>query len=129
MEKKPNLLLVEDDLTNQMAFRSVLSRSFNMVICKNENEFNVALKKEQFDIFLIDLALQGTKDGIALIQDLRCMKRYETTPIVVVTAHASSKDERNAVNAGATKFLRKPIDNKLLIEQLLELMNFPDQIK
>lgn len=116
MEKKPKLMIVEDDDLNQLIYNRIFANKYNVVMCKNEDDFYPALKKNKFDIFLIDISLVGTKDGIQLIQELRQMKDYKSTPIIVVTANAFKKDEEIAKDAGATKFLRKPVDTKMLIE-------------
>ncbi len=117
MEKKPKLLIVEDDDLNQLIYKRIFANKYDIVMCKNEDDFYPALKTNKFDIFLIDISLVGTKDGIQLIQELRQMKDYESTPIIVVTANAFKKDEEIAKDAGATKFLRKPVDTKMLIEE------------
>jgi CheY-like chemotaxis protein len=94
-----------------------------MVMCKNEDDFYAALKANKFDIFLIDILLVGTKDGIQLIKELRQMEEYKSVPIIVVTANVFKKDEENAMNAGATKFIRKPFNNKSLIVELETSLN------
>jgi CheY-like chemotaxis protein len=37
----------------------------------------------------------------------------------VITAHAFKKDEISAMQAGATRFLRKPVENEKLLSELL----------
>ncbi len=117
MEKKPKLMIVEDDDLNQLIYNKIFANKYDTVMCKNEDDFYPALKKNKFDIFLIDISLVGTKDGIQLIKELRQMKEYKSTPIIVVTANAFKRDEEIAKDAGATKFIRKPVDTKFLIEE------------
>lgn len=118
MERKPKLLIVEDDDLTQKVYKAMFSKKYDLVLCKNEIDFYPALDKHKIDIFLIDISLVGTKDGIQLIKELRNSKNYKSTPIIVVTANAFKKDEEVALEAGATKFIRKPFDNKRLIEEL-----------
>lgn len=118
MEHKPKLLIVEDDDLTQRVYEAIFSKRYDLVICRNEIDFYPALTKHKIDIFLIDISLVGTKDGIQLIKELRDSQDYKTAPIIVVTANAFKKDEETAMRAGATKFIRKPFDNKRLIEEL-----------
>ena len=123
MERRPKLLIVEDDDLNQLIYNRIFASKYDIVMCKNEDDFYPALNANKFDIFLIDISLVGTKDGIQLIQELRQMKEYKFTPIIVVTANAFKRDEEIAKDAGATKFLRKPIDTKMLIEEFETSLN------
>ncbi|NJD21268.1 MAG: response regulator [Melioribacter sp.] len=123
MERRPKLLIVEDDDLNQLIYNRIFASKYDIVMCKNEDDFYPALNANKFDIFLIDISLVGTKDGIQLIQELRQMKEYKSTPIIVVTANAFKRDEEIAKDAGATKFLRKPIDTKMLIEEFETSLN------
>lgn len=121
MNIKPKLLIVEDDELNRLVYQGVLSKVFDLIICKNDEDFINELKKENtFHAFLIDLSLKGNKDGIQLIKELREFEKYKTIPVVVVTAHAYKRDEEIAFAVGATKFLRKPVDNKKLLNEFME---------
>jgi CheY-like chemotaxis protein len=123
METRPKLLIVEDDDLNQLVYNALFEKKYDIIICKNEYEFYPALNSNKFDLFLIDISLVGTKDGLQLTKELRQMAEYKTVPIVVVTANAFKKDEENAKNAGATKFIRKPFDAKNLLLEIEILLN------
>ncbi|MCL4551056.1 MAG: response regulator [Bacteroidetes bacterium] len=117
MTKTAKLLIVEDDDLNQKLYMAVLSKEFDTTFCANDVQFYAALPKKKYDIFLIDLALGKGEDGISLIKKLRQMDEYKSTPIIVVTAYAFKRDEDTAMAAGATKFIRKPVDNKVLLNE------------
>jgi FixJ family two-component response regulator len=44
-------------------------------------------------------------------------------PIIFITAYPNKTDEARALNAGATGFLRKPVDEQRLVECLGEALN------
>lgn len=116
---KPKLLIVEDDDLHRALYERLFHDKFEPNICKTADEFCSCLSRKSYDIFMIDLSLVGTKDGIQLIKELRQNKKYIATPIFVVTANAFKRDEENAIDAGANYFVRKPIDNKRLIDEML----------
>ncbi|MEW5843971.1 MAG: response regulator [Bacteroidota bacterium] len=123
MNSKPNLLIVEDDDLLLKVYRSVFAKDFNLTMCQNDIEFDAAIEKDKYQIFLIDISLVGTKDGIQLIKELRQIDDYKTIPIMVVTANAFKRDEEITMAAGATKYYRKPIDYKILLTDFKKYCN------
>ncbi len=75
----------------------------------------------QFDVILMDISLKGSKNGIQLIKELKRKETYKNIPVVCLSAHVFYQDKQNAINAGADMYLTKPVDNKLLIQTLLNL--------
>ncbi|MCX6168918.1 MAG: response regulator [Ignavibacteriales bacterium] len=115
--EKPKLIVVEDDDLSQIIYENIFSKYFEITVCTNDSKFYDSLKTAHYDIFLIDLGLGKGKNGVQLIEELRLMEEYKTTPIIVVTAYTLRKDEQISMLAGATKFLQKPIDNKVLLNE------------
>ncbi|MCX6168454.1 MAG: response regulator [Ignavibacteriales bacterium] len=118
MNGKNKLLIVEDDKLNQLAYRGVLSKHYDVKICGDDKEFYSALSEDTYELFIIDLALNCEKNGIDLIKELRQMDKYKGTPIIVVTAYAFTKDRKLSLEAGADKFIVKPFDNKNLLGEI-----------
>ena len=125
MTNMPKLLIVEDDEWILKIFSKVLSRNFEVNIAQTIDEFYSCIKNNVYDVFLIDLSLREDKNGLQLIEELRQMKDYLRTPIVVVTANALRKDRENSLKAGATKFIAKPVENSVLLQEFLELFPNP----
>jgi CheY-like chemotaxis protein len=123
MKKKLKLLILEDDEAIMYVYKCIFSKTFEyeLVTCKNDIELYTALDNNSIDLFLIDLGLQQSKDGLQLIKELRQMNKYSFTPIVVVSAYTLLKDERESILAGATKFIRKPFDIKKLMDELTKV--------
>ena len=116
--KKPTLLIIEDDLLTLRVYQKLLSHMFEIITCATVTDYRTCVGRVHIDIFIIDISLQSDVDGLQLIRELRGMEEYKNIPIIVITAHAFIRDERNAKDAGATSFVRKPIDNKSLLEEL-----------
>ncbi len=122
--KKPKLLIVEDDFENQKFLELFMRRKFDVASCDSADTFYAQLKKQKFDIFLMDISLRGNKDGLQLTRELREMEEYKDVPIVGLSAHAFQRDKENAKKAGVDTFLTKPIQNDVLMKQvLLTLLN------
>ncbi len=66
------------------------------------------------DIFLCDMEMPRM-DGLELIERLRGMPEFTSTPIVMVTSRSSEKHRRLAANAGANEHVVKPFKDDQLI--------------
>ena len=122
MGKVTNVLIIEDEEIVLEIFYRILSKIYNVFKCTTVSEFETYKNENLISLFVIDLSLGSDKDGIQLIKELRASSQYAKTPIIVVTAHAFNQDERTALKAGATKFLRKPVENDLLVLTAKELL-------
>jgi two-component system sensor histidine kinase BarA len=121
-DKKPKILVTEDDFENQKFLEMFLRRSFDVQICDSAESFYSNIKKTKYDLILMDISLKGNKNGLELTQELKKMSGYENIPVVCLSAHAFKKDRENAFNAGVDVFLTKPVENKVLLNTLLELI-------
>lgn len=120
--EKPKLLVVEDDFENQKFLQIFLKRKFEVHICDSEETFYEKLNGIDFDIILMDISLRGKKDGLQLTRELRKLPKYQSLPIVGLSAHAFQKDKDNAYNAGVDVFLTKPVQNDVLMDSLVKTL-------
>jgi DNA-binding response OmpR family regulator len=123
MEKRPKILILEDDNIIQHVYRALFSKTneFDLIFCKDDTALTEELGKNHFDLFLTDLGLGQGKDGVEVIRNLRQMDEYKTSPILVITAYTTMKDEHDCLIAGATKFIRKPFDNNKIRDEIKNL--------
>ncbi len=117
--KKPRLLVVEDDLENQKFLRIFLKRNFELGVCDSAESFYERLNENEYDIILMDISLRGAKDGLQLTKELRSQEKYKNIPIVGLSAHAFQRDRDNAYQAGIDIFITKPAQGSFLLENLL----------
>jgi putative two-component system response regulator len=71
------------------------------------------------DLILLDLMMPHV-DGFAILHSLRSAGSEVFLPVIVLTADAIERTKRNALGAGATDFLLKPLDR---LEVLLRIAN------
>ncbi len=106
MEKK--ILLVEDDPNlGYIVKDSLEDRGFIVVHCEDGLAAERALRKESFDLLLLDVMLPK-KDGFTLAEEVR--ERGLDTPIIFLTAREMIYDKVRGFKAGADDYLTKPFE-------------------
>jgi two-component system, chemotaxis family, chemotaxis protein CheY len=124
-------LIVEDDFTNRMILRGFLSPYGECDIVIDGNEAIQAVKmawdeKKPYDLICMDIMMPNM-DGQEAIGKIREMeeqmkiRQNNKAIIIMTTSRADSDDIKNAMKAGATWYLIKPIDRKKLLYKLREL--------
>ncbi|MEP0862004.1 MAG: response regulator [Ignavibacterium sp.] len=120
--KTYSVLVVEDDPENLKFLKTLLSRYFNVLVCRSEKEFFSSAISNRFDLILMDISLSGEKSGLKLIKSLREIPIFKTIPIICLSAHIAESDKMEALEAGANYYLRKPVENKILIDTIFNLI-------
>lgn len=108
------ILIVDDDDTFRLIAREALSHGGWIVEeAADGREARERLSRAAPDLILLDVMMPDV-DGVALCREIRATDVYRTTPILVITALSDAKVARDALKAGATEFLVKPVDAGLL---------------
>ncbi|MBI5834605.1 MAG: response regulator [Armatimonadetes bacterium] len=68
-----------------------------------------AIREHRPVLALLDVMMPGM-DGLAVTRAVRADLALAALPIVVITALGQADHERQALEAGATRYLRKPFD-------------------
>ncbi|MFK4438916.1 response regulator [Paenibacillus sp. RC21] len=113
------ILLVDDDIRNVFALSSVLE-GYRMEVTFAENGREALEMLEQtpdFDLVLMDM-MMPEMDGYEAMRRIRLMPQFEKLPIIALTAKAMKDDRSKCIEAGASDYVKKPIQT----EQLLSLM-------
>lgn len=113
------LLLVEDNRTNQEVAREILSQAgFSIDICQNGVEAVQAVQQKSYDAVLMDIQMP-IMDGLEATSLIRSLKgEYKNIPIIAMTAHALSGDAEKSIKAGMNSHITKPIDPNALLKEL-----------
>jgi len=73
--------------------------------------------KEEIGLFLIDWNMPKV-DGLKLVKALRKMEQYEETPLIMITSEAAKYNVMEAIQAGVTNYIVKPIRGDTLWNKL-----------
>ncbi|KAF0151698.1 MAG: response regulator receiver [Ignavibacteria bacterium] len=122
MDGKQKVLVVDDEELAQDFLRFFLSKRFDVYTVGSVSTFYNIINKIDFDLILMDISLRDSKDGIQLTKELRASPKHKHIPIFVLTAFNTTKERSNAEAAGASKFLTKPVDTKVLVRLIDEAL-------
>ena len=85
---------------------------------ENGREGIETLKKHpDADLILMDI-MMPEMDGYETMRAIRLMPEHESLPIIALTAKAMKGDREKSITAGASDYIKKPVD----MDQLLSLM-------
>jgi CheY-like chemotaxis protein len=118
----PTVLVVEDNPMNLELVRDVLtSASMKVVEARTAQEGLTAAFEIKPDLILLDIRLPGM-DGYAVLEQLRSNSATAAIPVVALTAQAMVGDREQALAAGFSEYIAKPIDTRTLAAQVSALM-------
>ncbi|MGI8638755.1 MAG: response regulator [Pyrinomonadaceae bacterium] len=94
--------------------------NYRVTTVSSGNKALSLIADEPFDLYILDYRLPEMS-GIELCRLIR--QTDAETPIMFFTGMAREIDGKNAIEAGATKFLVKPTDLDILTETVEKLLN------
>jgi len=113
------VLLVEDDVINQEVACGLLeSKGLKVDIAHNGREAIEHLNSEQsFDAVLMDIQM-AEMDGYETTRVLRKDKKFDSLPIIAMTAHAMAEEKQTCADVGMNDHVSKPINSTRLFSAL-----------
>ena len=123
-DKRPTVLIVEDDVDTQVYMRAVLRRHYDVLVAASGDEFRRQLADHgaSVAIVLMDVSLRGAEDGLMLTRELRSSERYRDLPVIATTAHAFAEDRTRVLEAGCNAYLAKPFNHRELFSAMSQLL-------
>ncbi|MFJ8244293.1 response regulator [Peribacillus asahii] len=118
--KHKKVLIVDDDIRNVYALTIALEKyEMDIIVAENGREgIEMLQDNPDTDIVLMDI-MMPEMDGFEAMRRIRQLPKYQTLPIIALTAKAMKQSREECLAAGATDYISKPID----VDQLFSLMH------
>ena len=118
------VLLVEDDPAVREMTRAILEKEgWKVTEAENGRVAMESMARERPCLILLDL-IMPEMDGFEFAAQVRRHAEWRTIPIVVVTSHDLSGDERRRLNGYVETILQKPCDShEALLHQVRDLLD------
>jgi len=116
------IFITEDDSMNRVVYTMVLKVSGAVIEFDRTGRDTLSrLKDFHPDLIILDLMLRGDS-GFILFEDIRRMGGFDKVPIVAISASDPSLAMQKCRNIGFNGFISKPIEEELLVDQLVHLI-------
>ncbi|MBF0629065.1 MAG: response regulator [Magnetococcales bacterium] len=113
------VLLVEDNRINQLVAKEMLKTVGLVVdVAANGREGVECVLRKHYDAVLMDVQMPEM-DGYQATMRIREEARFQSLPIIAMTAHAMDSDRKKCLEVGMNDHVIKPIDKKQLFATLL----------
>lgn len=122
-----SILVVDDEPNNFDVIEAFLSEhNYELHYAANGKSAIASLKAFQPDLILLDV-MMPEMDGIEVCKLIKASPKWQTVPIIMVTALSSKSDMANCLNAGADDFISKPINSIELRARVHSMLRIKQQ--
>jgi CheY-like chemotaxis protein len=113
------VLFVDDDIRNIFALTAMLERQRMDVVSVDSGQEALDLLHEgqDIDIALVDV-MMPEMDGYVTMSKMRELESFGDRPIIALTAKAMKGDREKCIEAGASDYIAKPVNNAHLLSIL-----------
>ena len=121
MNKKQFHILVvdDDDRIRELVKQYLEENNFLVSVAKDAFEAKKKLEIIKFDILILDIMMPG-ESGLSLT---KYIKKYDKTPIILLTAKGETEDRIEGLELGADDYLGKPFEPKELLLRIKNILN------
>nr|WP_143838034.1 response regulator [Nitrospira cf. moscoviensis SBR1015] len=112
------LLLIDDSLSIRKFVGKMLESAGYEVDTAVDGEDGLRKASGfRYSMILTDLEMPKL-NGFEVIQALRRRSETRETPVVVMTTRAGDKHRQLAINIGANSYITKPVEERLLLQEV-----------
>ncbi len=120
---KKTILVVDDDTNLRYTLAVILQRSgYQVTIAGYAGQALENLRTGHYDLVLLDLQLPDA-NGISLLSIIHDV--YSSLPVLILTAHPSTKTALEAEDLHAWAYFIKPVEPGLLLETIRGILQQP----
>ena len=127
MEKKPKILLVDDDLDFIDATKTILeSKPYEIIVAYNGNEGLRKAREENPDLILLDI-IMPVEDGFTAAEQLKKDPQLSKIPVIMLTSF-SSRGQATPIPRGrgfsleAEDYIEKPVSPDELLDRVRQYL-------
>jgi signal transduction histidine kinase/CheY-like chemotaxis protein/HAMP domain-containing protein len=113
------VLVVDDDIRNIFALTALLERQQMDVLSVDSGQeaIEVLRQRDDIDAALVDV-MMPEMDGYMTMTEMRKVPAFASRPIIALTAKAMKGDREKCIEAGASDYIAKPVNNGHLLSML-----------
>jgi len=131
-----SIIIVDDNATNQLIIKTILNKAgyTDLKIASSAKELfhilgvhSTIAREREAELILLDLMMPDI-DGIEACRTLQQDVRFKDIPIIFVTAVGDSNKMAEALDAGASDYVMKPINKMELLARIRSALRLKKEI-
>ncbi|MDK2776208.1 MAG: response regulator [Pseudomonadota bacterium] len=113
------VLLVEDNITNQMVIEKILrTQGMQVTVAHNGRQALEQCQQRTFDVILMDWHMP-LMDGLEATRAIRCLHNANAAvPLIGLTANVMAEDREACLQAGMDEVVTKPVNRQHLLAEI-----------
>lgn len=120
---KKKIFIIEDNIETQLIFKVYLRENFDVDLADNAEKGIEMLEANNYDLLLLDINLPGKLSGEDVLRHLQNRPSGKNVKVIVITAYALKGDRERYLEMGADAFMSKPVDKRMLLNKISEILN------
>lgn len=120
-DDRPLVLVVDDNQRLRRLVRQVVGTTVRIAEARDGGEALAQMAADEPAVVVCDLRMAGV-DGAAFLRAVRETRRWESLPVLMLTAHGDGADRDRLLEQGATDFLGKPFSPRELRAKVLHFV-------
>ena len=124
--KKPKILLCEDDTNLGMVLKNYLELNDYDVVLERDGRLGLAaFQREKFDICLLDVMMPNM-DGFTVAEEIRDVD--PDMPLFFISAKTMKEDIIQGYKLGADDYITKPFDSEVLLHKIRAILKRNEEL-
>jgi signal transduction histidine kinase/CheY-like chemotaxis protein/CHASE3 domain sensor protein len=113
------VLLADDDMRNVFSISALMEEQGIEVLTAADGKeaLEILQQHPKLDLVLMDI-MMPEMDGYEAMRHIRADARFQQLPVIALTAKAMAGDRQKCIEAGASDYIAKPVDNIKLLSLL-----------
>lgn len=112
-DNRPRLLVVDDQRANIQALYQAFAPDHKVSMATSGEQALALCRSQRPDLVLLDVVMPGM-DGFEVCERLKADDATKDIPVIFVTAHHDEEAETRGLDVGATDFISKPINPRIV---------------
>lgn len=117
MERRKDILIIDDDLKVLKLLSTYLENDYNVVIAKSGSSALKYLKKNTPDLILLDYMMPN-ETGAEVFREIRFLSNSKTTPILFLTGVADAAIVKEILTLKPQGYILKPVTKDDLLSKI-----------
>jgi diguanylate cyclase (GGDEF)-like protein len=127
-EGKSGILVVDDEQSNILVLKKILSPEYTVFTAKSGEEVPERIRKNLPDLILLDLVLPGI-DGFEVLRRLKEDPETMNIPVIIISGLEDETDEEKGLLMGAVDYIIKPFKHTIILARVKTHLQIVRQIR